>query len=496
MYNPEILHQDLLRVRQEPQRMTNELKVAKRQMGVRFLIEATKSQSLTDVEKAFHKINPSFLVEPLFPKDIFTPVSKDFPLPFPLYESGYVATLQGVEPDDLNLNVFHLAYWALEIGKFISVTPDCPAPNPMQPTAESHEMTQSPSLSSAASLSSAPSPSPSSENHAWSLEAMKIRQAWKANGGNRGKGILIGHTDTGWSAHDKWNQGGMDKTKQRNFLPNETPDDASDRFIQGRFNQPGHGTWTASVITFAGDIRPDGGDTIPSKQVTGVAPDAKHVPLRCVTSVILMPGAKELTQAVTYAVQTGCQVISISLGGLPNSLGKTLEDAIDYAVRKNCIVVAASGNYNIYTAEPARWPNTIAVAGSTYRDEPWLVSAVYPRGSVDIAAPAENVWIGAAVPRGAPANKFEQGKGTSYATAALAGIAALWFTRHFPKGYTGAIPALYAFRQHLKRTARIPQKWDPLYGQGIVDAEKLMTTKPITTLKRPQDCHVELHRDI
>jgi hypothetical protein len=71
----------------------------------------------------------------------------------------------------------------------------------------------------------------------------------------------------------------------------------------------------------------------------------------------------------------------------------------------------------------------------------------------------------------------EQGDGTSFAVATLAGVAALWLAHHGP----AAIKQKYGsstqevFRMLVTLTCRTPAGWDSSrYGAGIVDAEALL----------------------
>ena len=439
----------------------DELLMAKREFGLRFMVEAKRGQDLADVQAVFAAAHAGFRVEPLFPSPEFTAVSADYPAPFRLYETGYCARLGGIEPGDLGFNVFDLAYDLKRTGKFVRIEPDLPMENLMAPSVDKGP----------GGNGSVPT------NRAWALEAMRVRQAWAATGRNRGRGVFIGHPDTGWYPHVKWNGGGLRPELGRNFMPGEDPNDPKDRLSPG---QPGHGLHTGSVMTFPGDIRPDGGDTVPAGQVTGVAPDAVNVPIRCISTVVLYPGQEEVARAIMYAVQRDCQVISLSLGGA--GLWAWLGGPMTEALRKNRITVAAAGNFPDsvpmrlrLTVEPANWNSAIAVTACTVQDHAWPNSGGGDWSGAwkaDISAPGVNVWCGVV------SGGYNTGSGTSYATAHLAGVASLWLAHHFPNGYAGRRPLLEVFKEHLNRTARKPNGWNRSYGAGIVDAHALVTTSP------------------
>jgi subtilisin family serine protease len=467
MFNTKLLQEDLDRVRSGAAETLSEVTVAKRQLGLTYLVQAQKGQSLADVQAVFTAIHPDFVVERLYPEELFTPVSADFAAPFEQYETGFVATLAGLSHDDLQQNSFDLAYLAEKNGHFVRVDPEFAAEVPSEPESESKPNEPRNEVPS---------------NHAWSLAAMRVRQAWEASG-IRGKGMRIAHIDTGWTPHIKWAQGGLSVELGRNFIPGEPFEDPRDRLNQGSTYQPGHGTHTGTVMTFRGGIRADDGDTIPPGEVTGVAPEADNVPLRAVLSVILYPRQTEVARAIVNAVQQGFPIISMSLGG--TLLWEWLGGPLQLAERSNCIVVAASGNYLDwvlpgfrFTVEPAKYNEVIGVAGSTFHDKPWELSGRVPYNSVDIAAPAENVWAGLAVYPGGPNNRFGPGTGTSYATANLAGVAALWLAKWYPNGYRGPSTAIKVFREHIRRTARKPADWNTWFGAGIVNAHQLMVTAP------------------
>jgi subtilisin family serine protease len=134
-------------------------------------------------------------------------------------------------------------------------------------------------------------------------------------------------------------------------------------------------------------------------------------------------------------------------------------------------VVAAAGNDVGLVVYPARYAQTIAVAASNFDDQPWPKSS---RGkTVDISAPGQDVWHAEPDPAGV---LDTAGSGTSYSTATLAGVAALWLAFHERTALQAQLAPgqmlQEAFRSVLKHTARIPPGgWDQQhFGWGIVDA--------------------------
>jgi len=183
--------------------------------------------------------------------------------------------------------------------------------------------------------------------------------------------------------------------------------------------------------------------------------------------------AGDIAKGVQHATAKGCHVVSMSLGGF----GATaLRKAIEVAVNNHLVVVAAAGNHCFAVVYPARYPECIAMAASNVHNVPWTGSA--SGKPVALTAPGEDVWT--AEPTRAPSGTGT-GSGTSYATAHMAGVAALWmsfFGRRFLVDlatHQGAI-LQELLREHAMATAYSPPGWDTKnYGSGIVDVYKLLS---------------------
>jgi subtilisin family serine protease len=182
---------------------------------------------------------------------------------------------------------------------------------------------------------------------------------------------------------------------------------------------------------------------------------------------------RNLARALHRAVDQGCHVVSISMGGVPS---ETLAEAIRAAQDQGLIVVAAAGNEVPFVVWPARYPEVVAVAASNVRRQPWAHSS--SGAAVDITAPGESVWRAETV-RGATPFRVDMGSGTSFATAGVAGVAALWLSYHGRDALLarlatpGDLPRL--FQAILRRAAVAPPGWDRgRYGPGIVDARRAL----------------------
>jgi hypothetical protein len=154
--------------------------------------------------------------------------------------------------------------------------------------------------------------------------------------------------------------------------------------------------------------------------------------------------------------------------------------AIEVAVKNDRIVVCAAGNHYPGVVFPASLGYVVAAGGSNIHDKHWSGSG-WGRGVVDVAAPAECVWTCWRAKDSDPVNSVGTGSGTSYATAGLAGAAALWIAFHGPRIAEFKAPGqtlCAAFKALLRRTARVPAGWDTSYGTGIANAHALLQARP------------------
>ncbi len=315
----------------------------------------------------------------------------------------------------------------------------------------------------------------------WSLVQMGVREAWamtpQPNGRSHGEGIRVCHPDTGWTHHQEMNADQLDLANARNFLNSGPPDARDPLDYSGAGLFPGHGTGTGTVIVS------DEGDG----EIDGVAPKATLVPIRTAKSVIQVFDS-DLAKSVRHATTSGCDVVSMSLGGV-GFFG--LSAAIRDAKRNNVIVMAAAGNCVRFVSAPASYENCIAVAATGKESKPWKGSS---RGdAVDVSAPGEFVWTAHIEQEGDPLDRLKAKQGTSFAVANTAGVAALWLAHHDLNRDTASLPEnTYlqdVFLDLLKASVTIPDDWashDGKFGDGIVSAKRMLE-QPIpddTTLRQ------------
>jgi hypothetical protein len=325
------------------------------------------------------------------------------------------------------------------------------------------------------------SDAPAPDDKQWHLKQMKVPEAWQHRN-VKGAGVRIGHLDTGWTVHDDLDSARLRTDLGFDFLRDQQ--EADDPLPSGSASvlerdNPGHGTKSGSVI-MSGES---------AGKITGVAPEADLVPIRCVRSVVIVEDSA-VAEAVDHAVKQGCDVISMSIGGFPSP---ALHAAVRNAVASNVIVVAAAGNEVTLVVFPAGWPECLAIGGSAVSgDTDWDGTSWGP--PVDICAPAERVWC--AVHGGdSPGTEVAAHSGTTFATANVAGVAALWVATHgrdeLLRKYRGRNFLQEVFRHVISVTAHVPDGWDHIgFGAGIIRADRVvreplpvLLPNPVTVIK-------------
>lgn len=300
----------------------------------------------------------------------------------------------------------------------------------------------------------------------WAIESIRAVPAWALS---QGRSAIIAQPDTGVATHPELLDA-LDLSKAFNVLNGSS--DPTDP-LTDEMGNPGHGTATSSVVASRVGTA--------TKGVTGSAPEALVVPIRCTDSVILGLDGTPVARAIMHAKKIKADVISMSLGGPFYS--PATGAAIKEAVAEGAIVLAAAGNcVQPIVVYPASDYNVIAVAGVDIDDRPWKGTS---RGrKVDVCAPAENVYVARRQPGDGGVGTVNPSQGTSFATALTAGVAALWVAHHGRAAIraeaarrTPACTVHELFRAALKATARPPKTgtWDNRkFGAGIVDADALL----------------------
>jgi hypothetical protein len=418
----------------------------------------------SDVRRQFGSLAT---VEPLFPG---FRIGRDLPV----LREFLLVRIPGLPSAALNVNPFDIAYALADATKAVGATPAAlPSGGPPNPCRE---------------VDSDPPPAVST----WFLTAANVPAAWAildADGKDRGGGTLIAQPDTGVVPHVLLG-GRLDLRNDADLLrPGEPPiDPLPSPGIVGEI--PGHGTFGATVI--AGAPVPAPANPQPADRelaaYSGVAPAATILPVRCTRNVVV--NVTDLALAIHYATAAGAHVISIALGNL--ALTPFLHEAVSNAFFNDVLVVAAAGQCEPFVVMPAAHARCIAVAATKLADTTadhstfekacdittlWTPSARGPQ--LDIAAPGKDITHGApgaTNPAGLATALGGPSQGTTFATAILAGIAALWRKHHGRalRRFRNFRPLEDVFREILRATARRPPGWDLSWGPGIVDAAAVL----------------------
>ncbi len=152
-----------------------------------------------------------------------------------------------------------------------------------------------------------------------------------------GRRVRIAHIDTGYdkSHHALPPRNQILRDLSRDFTQNPATQFADDPGGLGfPIDNRGHGAATLCILA---------GGPIPilSNQPLGGAPEAEVLPLRVSERVVLL-GTDALARAVHYAIDNGCDVITLSMGGVAT---KFWVDAYNRAYENGVFCVAAAGNH-------------------------------------------------------------------------------------------------------------------------------------------------------
>ena len=285
----------------------------------------------------------------------------------------------------------------------------------------------------------------------WGLGATRV-----VNSRLTGAGIKVAVLDTGFdTAHPDF-QGRQIEVK--NFVGDNTP-----------FHD-GHGHGTHCIGTAAGPLHPSRGPRY------GVACEAQIFAARVLDDAGF-GGDTNILQAIDWAIEQRCEVISLSLGA-PWLLGDppfslAYESAAQRALAAGCLLVVAAGNEAIdpqfegAVASPGNCPSvlTVAAINEAMATAPFSnrvrPSAPGVKGP-DIAGPGVDVYSSWLVADGL----FNTISGTSMATPHVAGIAALY--AQADPGARGVVLKNHILNQARALANAVARKGE--IGRGLVQA--------------------------
>lgn len=301
-----------------------------------------------------------------------------------------------------------------------------------------------------------------------------------------GRGTRIALLDTGyWPPHESTPER-IRRSLGWNFF--EGNGDTTDPGLGGILRQPGHGTATMALL--AGNRMRLTYDGSSFSGWVGGAPEAEIVPVRIGASVIHL-FTRAMAQGIDHALAPGgnpanrCDVISISMGGLPAA---SWAAAVNNAFDAGIVIVAASGNHARFgwinippnkTVWPSRFDRVVTAVGTTYDKTPYATDkrrrmmgnwgpAATMRKAVAAYTP-NVVWM----KRGTVGDYDMDGSGTSSATPQIAAACALWLqlnAAHYPEDGSRVI----ACREALFRTAAPGNGPASRLGRGLLDVPALL----------------------
>ncbi|WP_283636280.1 S8 family peptidase [Aquaticitalea lipolytica] len=212
----------------------------------------------------------------------------------------------------------------------------------------------------------------------------------------------------------------------------DNPDDLSQKFYGNGNVKPvkkdeSHGTHVAGIIA---------AERNNNKGVNGVANNVKIMSVRAVPNGDEYD--KDVALAIRYAVDNGAKVINTSFGKYYSPHSDWVRDAIAYAGQKDVLIVNAAGNEGIDLDKKDVYPNdaigtglevannfiTVGSLDPVYGSKMVSSFSNYGKINVDVFAPGEDIYSTF------PENEYESIGGTSMASPAVAGIAALIRSRY------------------------------------------------------------------
>ncbi|HMQ00142.1 MAG TPA: S8 family peptidase [Cyclobacteriaceae bacterium] len=188
-----------------------------------------------------------------------------------------------------------------------------------------------------------------------------------------------------------------------------------------------HGTHVAGIIAAkrGNDIGID-----------GIADNVLIMPIRAVPNGDERD--KDIANSIYYAVDNGAHIINMSFGKSYSPQKDAVDKAVKYAEKKGVLLVHAAGNDGRNNDERPSFPNRYYAGGgeaanwlevgatSWSADLEFLASFTnYGKNSVDVFAPGVDIYSTT------PENEYQSQNGTSMASPAAAGVAALIMS-YFP----------------------------------------------------------------
>ncbi|WP_205513713.1 S8 family serine peptidase [Longitalea arenae] len=312
--------------------------------------------------------------------------------------------------------------------------------------------------------------------------------------------IRIAHIDTGYIPSHPATPKFILADAGTSFVNGEAGNKGTD-LLRNRIKpleQDGHGSATLAIL--AGNYIRKTDSYAGYEGFFGGIPFAKIVPIRICDTVYNAFNANDVARGIEYAVEMGCEVITMSMAGYPT---RRVAQAVNKAYEAGVVMVTAAGNnwtrgISKLTPKavmyPARFDRVIAACGVCYNEKPYDFAAneeemkLRSEGGDTMQGNwgperAMQTALAAYTPNLAWANnnpdhkyRFSRtGGGTSSATPQIAAAAALWILYNrqqlIDKKYRGTWKQAEAVRQALFRSGGIEYPgYKKYYGNGSLKA--------------------------
>jgi subtilisin family serine protease len=311
--------------------------------------------------------------------------------------------------------------------------------------------------------------------------------------------IKIAHIDTGYIPAHPATPRFLVKESGISFVNGEPDNKGTDVMNRIKFmEQDGHGSATLAIL--AGNYIKKDDSYAGYEGFFGGIPFAKVIPVRICDTVYNSFNANDVARGIEYAIEMGCEVITMSMAGYPT---RRVAKAVNKAYEAGVVVVTAAGNNWIKGVSkltpkavmyPARFDRVIAACGVCYNEKPYDFAAneeemkLRSEGGDTMQGnwgpeKAMRTALAAYTPNLAWANnnpnnnyRFSRtGGGTSSATPQIAAAAALWIAYNrqelIDKQYKGTWKQAEAVRQALFQSGGIDYPgYKKYYGNGSLKA--------------------------